>query len=105
KESYLDVARVLEAASKSGADAIHPGFGFLAENADFAQAVIDAGLAFVGPTPDAIRAMGSKQSAKRIAVEAGVPVIPGYDGADQDPAVLASEAERVGLPVLMRLRL
>ena len=101
-ESYLRVDRILEAAKRTGADAIHPGFGFLAENADFAQAVEDAGLVFVGPSPDAIRAMGSKQRAKKIAQDAGVPVIPGYDGADQDPAVLAAEAKKVGFPVLVK---
>src|SRR5690606_30245298 len=79
-ESYLRVDRILHAAKITGADAIHPGFGFLAENADFAQAVIDAGLIFVGPSPSAIRAMGSKREAKRIAEKAGVPVIPGYSG-------------------------
>src|SRR5690606_31799845 len=79
-ESYLRVDRILAAAKATGADAIHPGFGFLAENADFAQAVRDAGLIFVGPRPEAIRAMGSKREAKRIAVEAGVPVIEGYSG-------------------------
>lgn len=101
-DSYLRVDRILEAAKRTGADAIHPGFGFLAENADFAQAVIDAGLVFVGPSPDAIRSMGSKQRAKQIAKGAGVPVIPGYDGADQDPAVLAAEAKKIGFPVLVK---
>ena len=81
-ESYLRADAILEAARVTGADAIHPGFGFLAENADFAQAVLDAELIFVGPSPDAIRSMGSKQRAKKIARDAGVPVIPGYDGED-----------------------
>jgi acetyl-CoA carboxylase biotin carboxylase subunit len=101
-ESYLNVPRILHAAKITGADAVHPGFGFLAENAEFAQAVIDAGLIFVGPRPDAIRAMGGKREAKRIATEAGVPVVPGYDGADQDPNVLAERAKAIGLPVLVK---
>ena len=101
-DSYLRVDRILEAAKRTGADAIHPGFGFLAENAEFAQAVVDAGLVFVGPSPDVIRSMGSKQRAKQIAKDAGVPVIPGYDGADQDPAVLAAEAKKIGFPVLVK---
>ena len=101
-ESYLRIDRILAAAKATGADAIHPGFGFLAENADFAQAVRDAGLIFVGPSPDAIRQMGSKREAKRVAIEAGVPVIPGYSGAAQDTATLAAEARQIGLPVLVK---
>ncbi|MEM1415847.1 MAG: biotin carboxylase N-terminal domain-containing protein [Myxococcota bacterium] len=102
RESYLKVPAILRAADVTGADAIHPGYGFLAENAEFAEAVIAAGLRFVGPTPAAIRAMGSKREAKALVAEAGVPVIPGYDGADQDPAVLAREAEAMGFPVLLK---
>ncbi len=101
-ESYLAVDKILEAAKRTGADAIHPGFGFLGENAAFAEAVREAGMIFVGPSPDAIRAMGSKREAKRIAQEAGVPVIPGYDGEAQDTATLAAEARAVGLPVLIK---
>jgi len=101
-ESYLNVDAILRAAARTGADAIHPGYGFLAENADFAAAVEAAGVIFVGPTPDAIRAMGSKREAKRIAADAGVPVIPGDDGADQDPAALAARAREVGFPVLLK---
>ncbi|NDC59550.1 MAG: hypothetical protein EBZ50_12175, partial [Alphaproteobacteria bacterium] len=83
RESYLDAGAILAAARETGAAAIHPGYGFLSENADFAQAVIDAGLIWIGPSPDAIRAMGLKDEAKRIAEDAGVPVLPGYRGEDQ----------------------
>src|SRR5438067_1119138 len=79
RDSYLNIAAIIEAAKRTGADAVHPGYGFLAENADFAQAVIDAGLTWVGPTPLTIRMMGDKRTAKCIAREAGVPVIAGYD--------------------------
>ncbi len=99
-ESYLNVEAILAAAARTGADAIHPGFGFLAENAAFARAVIERGLVFVGPTPDAIAAMGSKQRAKQIARDAGVPVIEGYDGDDQD--ALAQRALAIGFPVLVK---
>lgn len=99
-ESYLDIDAVIGAAKRTGADAIHPGFGFLAENADFAQAVADAGLIFVGPSPDVIRSMGSKQRAKQIARDAGIRVIEGYDGADQD--ALADEAMKIGFPILVK---
>jgi 3-methylcrotonyl-CoA carboxylase alpha subunit len=101
-ESYLNVPKLLDAAKRAGAGAIHPGYGFLAENAAFAQACGDAGIVWVGPTPESIAAMGKKREAKEIARKAGVPVIPGYDGADQDPAVLAREAERIGFPVLLK---
>jgi propionyl-CoA carboxylase alpha chain/3-methylcrotonyl-CoA carboxylase alpha subunit len=102
RESYLNAARVLAAARDSGADAIHPGYGFLSENADFAQAVIDAGLVWVGPPPSAIRAMGLKDAAKRLMEEAGVPVTPGYLGDDQSTDRLTAEAERIGYPVLIK---
>lgn len=102
RESYLNVPAILAAAEASGADAVHPGYGFLAENAAFAEAVAEAGLVFVGPTPEAIRSMGLKREAKALVAAAGVPVIPGYDGADQDPAVLAAEAVRIGFPVLLK---
>lgn len=101
-ESYLRIDRILEAAAATGADAIHPGYGFLAENAAFAEACRAAGVIFIGPTPEAIVAMGSKREAKALVHEAGVPVIPGYDGASQDPAVLAREALRIGFPVLLK---
>ncbi len=101
-ESYLDIAKVLDAAARAGADAVHPGYGFLAENADFADAVEKAGLLFVGPPSAAIRAMGSKREAKALASAAGVPVVPGYDGSRQDPTTLAREAEALGFPVLLK---
>lgn len=100
--AYLDVAALIEACKTSGADAVHPGFGFLAENADFAEAVGEAGLTFVGPPPSAIRAMGDKITAKRLAAEAGVPVLPGSDGAVADVDNALSEAERIGYPVLLK---
>jgi acetyl/propionyl-CoA carboxylase alpha subunit len=101
-ESYLSVERVLQAARATGAQAIHPGYGFLSENADFADAVIAAGLTWVGPPPPAIRAMGRKDAAKRLMREAGVGVTPGYLGEDQSPARLAQEAEAIGWPVLIK---
>ena len=101
-ESYLIGAKILAAAKASGAEAIHPGYGFLSENADFAQSVIDAGLVWVGPPPSAIRAMGLKDAAKRLMAEAGVPVTPGYLGDDQSEAKLASEAAAIGWPVLIK---
>ena len=88
-ESYLRAGAIIEAAKASGAEAIHPGYGFLSENADFAEACDAAGLVFVGPPAAAIRAMGSKSEAKAIMEKAGVPLVPGYHGADQDPKVLA----------------
>ncbi len=102
RESYLDVDKVLAAARDSGANAIHPGYGFLSENADFAQAVIDAGLIWVGPPPSSIRAMGLKDAAKRLMEEAGVPVTPGYLGDDQSAERLTAEAARIGYPVLIK---
>ncbi|MEM6972273.1 MAG: biotin carboxylase N-terminal domain-containing protein [Pseudomonadota bacterium] len=103
-ESYLRIDRLIEAARATRADAVHPGYGFLAENADFAEAVIAEGLTWVGPPPDAIRAMGAKDRAKVLMEAAGVPVVPGYHGADQDPAHLAGEAVRIGYPVLIKAR-
>ncbi len=102
RESYLNIAVLLEAARVSGAQAVHPGYGFLSENADFAQAVIDAGLIWVGPPPGAIRAMGLKDAAKRLMITAGVPVTPGYDGADQSADELERQAALIGWPVLIK---
>ena len=101
-ESYLVGDKIIAAAKASGAEAIHPGYGFLSENADFAQAVIDAGLIWVGPKPDSIRAMGLKDAAKTLMAEAGVPVTPGYLGDDQDPKRLKKEADAIGYPVLIK---
>jgi acetyl-CoA/propionyl-CoA carboxylase biotin carboxyl carrier protein len=98
----LDVDAVVEAAVRGGADALHPGFGFLAENPGFAEAVEAAGIAWVGPPPGAIRAMGDKAAARRLAIELGVPVVPGYDGDDQSDATLARAAEEVGYPLLVK---
>ncbi|MGP6189143.1 MAG: acetyl/propionyl/methylcrotonyl-CoA carboxylase subunit alpha [Vulcanimicrobiaceae bacterium] len=101
-ESYLDTARVLAAARELRADALHPGYGFLSERASFAAAVREAGLIFVGPTPEAIAAMGDKAEAKRRAREHDVPVVPGYDGDDQSPQRLRAEAALIGLPLLIK---
>jgi len=102
RESYLVAEKILAAARETGAAAIHPGYGFLSENADFAQAVIDAGLVWVGPPPAAIRAMGLKDAAKSLMIAAGVPVTPGYLGEDQSEARLQSEADAIGYPVLIK---
>ncbi|MFT4053667.1 MAG: acetyl/propionyl/methylcrotonyl-CoA carboxylase subunit alpha [Novosphingobium sp.] len=102
RESYLVGAKILAAAKATGAEAIHPGYGFLSENAEFAQAVIDAGLVWVGPNPSSITAMGLKDAAKTLMAEAGVPVTPGYMGAVQDTAFLAEEAAKIGYPVLIK---
>lgn len=101
-QSYLNIAAIVEAAHSSGAEAVHPGYGFLAENAEFAQACRDAGLVFIGPSPEAIRAMGDKAAAKRLMQAAGVPCIPGYQGEDQRAATLAAEAARIGWPVMIK---
>ncbi|WP_375390577.1 acetyl/propionyl/methylcrotonyl-CoA carboxylase subunit alpha [uncultured Sphingomonas sp.] len=102
RESYLVGQRIIAAARETGAEAIHPGYGFLSENADFAQAVIDAGLIWVGPKPASIRAMGLKDAAKRLMMEAGVPTTPGYLGDDQLPERLQAEADAIGYPVLIK---
>ncbi len=102
RESYLDGAKVLAAAKATGAEAIHPGYGFLSENADFAEAVEAAGLIWIGPKPASIRAMGLKDAAKKLMIEAGVPVTPGYQGEDQSLETLAAEAGRIGFPVLIK---
>ncbi|RDC60713.1 Urea carboxylase [Alteripontixanthobacter maritimus] len=101
-ESYLVGAKIIAAAKETGAEAIHPGYGFLSENADFAQAVIDAGQIWVGPKPASIRAMGLKDAAKTLMMEAGVPVTPGYLGKDQSVARLKAEADAIGYPVLIK---
>ena len=102
RESYLDGGRILTAARASGAEAIHPGYGFLSENAEFAETVLAAGLVWVGPRPHSIRAMGLKDAAKARMIEAGVPTTPGYLGANQDPDHLRAEAGRIGYPVLIK---
>jgi acetyl/propionyl-CoA carboxylase alpha subunit len=102
RESYLDAAKVLAAAKATGAEAIHPGYGFLSENADFAEAVMAAGLVWIGPPPAAIRAMGLKDAAKSLMIAAGVPVTPGYLGEDQSLARLQTEADAIGYPVLIK---
>ncbi|MBX3620245.1 MAG: acetyl/propionyl/methylcrotonyl-CoA carboxylase subunit alpha [Rhizobacter sp.] len=102
KESYLRGDRIIEAARATGAQAIHPGYGFLSENEDFAQACVEAGLVFIGPPPSAIKAMGLKAESKRLMAQAGVPLVPGYHGADQDPALLQREADAIGYPVLIK---
>ncbi|BAL96629.1 acetyl/propionyl/methylcrotonyl-CoA carboxylase subunit alpha [Rubrivivax gelatinosus] len=101
-ESYLNVAAVLDAAARAGADAVHPGYGFLSERADFAAAVEAAGLVFIGPPAEAIRAMGDKAGAKRRMLAAGVPCAPGYLGDEQDEGRLAAEAEALGVPLLVK---
>jgi len=102
RDSYLRWERIIEAAKATGAQAIHPGYGFLSENEDFAQACADAGIAFIGPPPSAIRAMGLKAESKQLMEKAGVRLVPGYHAADQDPALLRREADRIGYPVLIK---
>ncbi len=102
RESYLNIGRILEAAKESGAEAIHPGYGFLSEKAEFAEACEAAGLIFVGPPASAIRAMGSKSAAKALMEKAGVPVVPGYHGEAQDIETFTREAKRLGFPVLLK---
>ena len=101
-QSYLRIEAIVEAAKASGADAIHPGYGFLAENADFARACRDAGLVFIGPSPEAIHAMGHKAGAKDIMQKAGVPCVPGYQGEDQSDATMLTAAKRIGFPVMIK---
>ena len=102
KDSYLRWEKILEAAKATGAEAVHPGYGFLSENEEFAQACADAGLVFIGPPPSAIKAMGLKAASKQLMEAAGVPLVPGYHGHDQDPALLQREADRIGYPVLIK---
>jgi len=101
-QSYLNIAAILDAARRTGADAVHPGYGFLAENEDFAQACRDADLVFIGPSPQAIRAMGDKAGAKRLMIAAGVPCIPGYQGENQSAEHLAAQAAQIGYPVMIK---
>lgn len=101
-DSYLRIDKLIQAARDTGADAVHPGYGFLSENADFAQAVIDAGLTWVGPPPEAIRALGSKSAAKALALQNGVPCLPGYFGADQNDSTFIAQAHKLGLPLMVK---
>ncbi|WP_074831470.1 MULTISPECIES: acetyl/propionyl/methylcrotonyl-CoA carboxylase subunit alpha [Bradyrhizobium] len=101
-QSYLRIDAIIAAAKASGAGAVHPGYGFLAENEDFALACRDAGLVFIGPSPESIRAMGNKAGAKDIMLKAGVPCVPGYQGADQSDAVMLKEARKIGFPVMIK---
>ncbi len=102
KDSYLHIDAIIDAAQATGAEAVHPGYGFLSENADFAQACADAGLVFVGPSAATIRLMGSKSAAKALMESSGVPVVPGYHGEDQSMATLQAAADRIGYPVLVK---
>jgi propionyl-CoA carboxylase alpha chain/3-methylcrotonyl-CoA carboxylase alpha subunit len=102
RESYLVAEKVLQAAKDTGAEAIHPGYGFLSENADFAEAVAKAGIIWIGPKPESIRAMGLKDAAKKLMIAAGVPVTPGYQGDDQSDETLTAEASKIGFPVLIK---
>jgi geranyl-CoA carboxylase alpha subunit len=101
-QSYLSIPSILAAAKEAGAEAIHPGYGFLSENTDFARAVVDAGLVFIGPPPEAIEAMGDKAAAKRAMIAAGVPCVPGYEDADQSDATLIAAAARIGYPIMVK---
>ena len=101
-KSYLDIERLIDAARRTGAQAVHPGYGFLSESAAFARACADAGLIFIGPSPEAIADMGDKARAKQIMADCGVPCIPGYDGTEQDEVTLAREAARIGWPVMVK---
>lgn len=101
-QSYLRIEAIIAAAKASGAGAVHPGYGFLAENEDFARACRDAGLVFIGPSPEAIRAMGNKAGAKDIMERAGVPCVPGYQGDDQSDAVMLAQAKKVGFPIMIK---
>ncbi|MGD9914823.1 MAG: biotin carboxylase N-terminal domain-containing protein, partial [Rhizobiaceae bacterium] len=103
-ESYLKADRIIAAAKETGAQAIHPGYGFLSENPDFVDQVVAAGLVFIGPSSSSIRAMGLKDAAKRLMEKAGVPVVPGYHGEDQGLVLLAGKAREIGYPVLIKAR-
>ncbi|MBL4619819.1 MAG: acetyl/propionyl-CoA carboxylase subunit alpha, partial [Marinicaulis sp.] len=101
-ESYLNVENILDAAHKSGADAIHPGYGFLSENTAFAKSCADAGVTFIGPSPDTIEIMGDKAKAKRCMIKAGVLCVPGYQGEDQSDATLLAQAAEIGFPIMVK---
>ncbi len=101
-DSYLCIDNVIEAARETGADCVHPGYGFLAENAEFAEACAAAGLTFIGPSAKAMRALGGKAEAKSLAIEAGVPVVPGYQGAEQSPTILQEQADAIAYPVMIK---
>lgn len=101
-ESYLSIAKIIEACKKTGADAVHPGYGFLSENTDFAQACIDNQITFIGPTASAIELMGSKRLSKIAMIEAGIPCVPGYEGDRQDLEYLAAQAEQIGFPIMVK---
>src|SRR4030095_15525783 len=100
RDSYLKIDAIIDAAKKTGAEAIHPGYGFLSENAGFAEACAKAKIVFVGPPPSAIRAMGGKSEAKALMAKARVPLVPGYHGGDQDPGVLGRGGDKGGDPLL-----
>jgi acetyl-CoA carboxylase biotin carboxylase subunit len=102
EDSYLNIAKIIEAAHRTGADAIHPGYGFLSENAEFAEACEEAGMIFIGPSPQAIRQMGLKSTARRLMAEAGVPVVPGDDGQNQSSESLRAQMLKIGFPVLVK---
>jgi 3-methylcrotonyl-CoA carboxylase alpha subunit len=102
RESYLVADKILDAARRTGAQAVHPGYGFLSENADFADACAASGITFIGPPASAIRAMGSKSEAKKLMGKAAVPLTPGYHGDDQTPALLHREADQIGYPALIK---
>src|SRR5215469_7318315 len=102
RESYLEIDRIIETARRAGAEAVHPGYGFLSENAAFAEACEEAWIIFIGPGPKAIRAMGDKAAAKALMEKAGVPLVPGYHDTAQDEPHLAAEAQRIGYPVLIK---
>src|SRR5258708_5387453 len=101
-QSYLNIQAIIAAAKSSAADAVHPGYGFLAESGDFALACRDAGLVFIGPSPQAIKAMGNKAGAKEIMQAAGVPCVPGYQGTDRNDAAMLAEARKIGFPVMIK---
>jgi 3-methylcrotonyl-CoA carboxylase alpha subunit len=102
RESYLRIEAILDAVRQTGAEAVHPGYGFLSENEDFASALAESGVTFIGPPVDAIRAMGSKSAAKQLMEKAQVPLVPGYHGDNQDPAFLQQQADAIGYPVLIK---